>query len=242
MPVPFPTTAIVLAAGLGTRMRPLTLTMPKPLVPVAGKALLDHTLDYLASSGVTRAVVNIAYLGAQIRRHLQGRAHPTIEISDEGDHPLETGGGIAKALPLLGDAPFFSLNADAILRDRTRPALAALAAHFDPEHMDALLLLQPVERAVGYHGAGDFSLSETGALTRRGAQPSAPYVFTGVQLLHPRLFATAPEGSFSLNLLYNRDMDATGTLPRIHGLVHEGDWLEVGDKEGLAAAEAFFKV
>ena len=150
---------------------------------------------------------------------------------------LETGGGIKQALPMLGDAPFFSVNSDVICIDGKTPALHRLLAAWDEENMDALLLVHPVERAIGYEEAGDFFV-ENGALRRRLDNPAAPFVFTGVQLLHPRLFAPAPEGAFSLNLLYNQGMQSDGTLPRIRALIHDGEWLHIGDPEGLAEAEA----
>jgi N-acetyl-alpha-D-muramate 1-phosphate uridylyltransferase len=226
--------AMVMAAGLGTRLRPLTLSRPKPMVQVAGKMLVDYALDMLAAHEVQRTVVNTHYLAEMLESHLKMRATPHILISRE-EEVLETGGGILKALPLLGDSPFFVMNSDVICVDNAgASSLQQLAQHWQNENMDALLLLHPVEKAIGYDGAGDFFLERNGVLTRRAGQPSAPFVFTGVQLLHPRLLAGAPRGKFSLNLLYDRD------LTRIRGLVHQGDWLHVGDAAGLAKAEAYF--
>lgn len=229
-----PETAMVLAAGFGTRLRPLTDRMPKPLIPVAGRSLLDHCLDRLVEAGVRRAVVNIHWLGGQIRDHLAQRHDIAIAISDESDLLLETGGGIAKALPLLDGKPFFAVNADLIWRDQAEPALLRLAQAFDPARMDALLLLQPREQAIGHAGPGDFVMGADGRLARRREQPTAPYVFTGVQILLPHLFRDTPVGPFSLNLIYDRAIAAG----RLYGLAHRGLWLDVGNHEGLAAAQA----
>lgn len=226
---------MVLAAGLGTRMRPLTNTKPKPLIEVAGITLLDRVLDWMAAAGITETVVNTHYLAPQIEAHVQSRTTPHIILSSEADQLLETGGGIAKALPHLGDTPFFSANSDTICLDGETPALARMAQGWDDASMDALLLLHPVEKAIGFEGPGDFSMGANGELTRRGTNPSAPYVFTGVQLLHPRLFRNLPTGPFSMNLLYDR------ALTRVRGLVHDGNWLHVGDPQGLADAESWLK-
>ncbi len=230
-----PQTAMVLAAGLGTRLRPLTDHTPKPLIPVAGRTLLDRCLDRLAEAGVRRAVVNIHWLGSQIREHLKARRDMEIVISDETDRLLETGGGLAKALPLLGDVPFIAVNADLIWRDEGgETAVQRLAAAFDPARMDGLLLLQPRETADGHAGAGDFALETDGRLRRRGTQATAPYVYTGVQILQPALFRDAPAGAFSLNILYDRAI----TAGRLYGIVHRGSWMDVGTHDGLKHAEA----
>lgn len=221
-------------------MRPLTDRLPKPLVEVAGRTLIDRALDRLQEVACQRAVVNLSYKAEMIEAHLTARTEPAIILSHEAQ-PLETGGGIAHALPLLGAAPFYALNADVILVNGPREAaLERLADAFDAEVMDALLLLHPVARAVGYDGPGDFSLHESGCVVRRGVAARAPYVFTGAQILHPRLFDGCPQGAFSLNRLYDRMRDESGMLPRIHGLIHDGDWLHVGDLAGLAAAQAWF--
>jgi len=230
--------AMVLAAGLGTRMRPLTDHMPKPLIEVAGRTLLDRALDWLQAGGVAEVVVNSHYKAEMLEAHLAGRSAPKITVSRE-DVVLETGGGIKKALPLLGAAPFVSVNADTICIDGKISALARLREAWDEEAMDALLLVQPVEKAVGYDEAGDFFVEADGTVRRRLQAARAPFVFTGVQMIHPRLFAGAPDGPFSMNLLYNRGMGGDGTLPRIRALVHDGAWLHVGDPKGLAAAEAY---
>jgi MurNAc alpha-1-phosphate uridylyltransferase len=224
--------AMVLAAGLGLRMRPLTNRTPKPLIPVAARAMLDRVFDRLDESGVPNRVVNTHWLADQIAGHL---AHHSGVIPSHEDVLLGTGGGVAHALPLLGTQPFFVCNADIIWLDGARPALIRLADAWDAARMDALLLLEPVGRALGYDGAGDYFRADDGRLQRRDI-PTAPLVFTGVQILHPRLFADAPDGEFSLNILYDR-AQATG---RLFGLVHDGDWLHIGTPEALTAAESWF--
>lgn len=227
---------MVLAAGRGLRLRPLTEHTPKPLVQVAGRALLDHALDLLVAADVREIMVNAHHLAEQIERHMAAfaRRHPmlTIHVSREVEL-LETGGGVLKALPWLGAEPFFVLNSDVIVRDGASPALARLAERFDPRSMDALLLLQPVERAFGYDGAGDYAIDREGRLTSRGDRPSAPFVFTGTQILTPRLFSGERGGAFSLKRLYDR-AEAAG---RLFGLVHDGAWLHVGTPSALADAE-----
>lgn len=238
MSIPPVTRAMLMAAGLGTRMRPLTNTIPKPLIPVLEKTLIDRVLDWMRQGGITDATVNVHYLADQIEQHLATRAGgPRIAISDERAELLETGGGLLKALPQMGQGVFASANSDTLCIDGPQPALHRLAAAWDNEKMDALLLLHPAEKAIGYDGAGDFFLHDDGSLRRRGASVGAPYVFTGVQLIHPRLFAGQQPGKFSMNLLYNKGQQEDGTLPRIHGLVHDGDWLHVGDPQGLAQAQ-----
>lgn len=229
--------AIVLAAGLGKRMRPLTDAMPKPLVMVGDKPLIDHVLDWLLAASIHEVVVNTHYKAAMLEEHLQLRIKPHIRFSHEEDL-LETGGGIMKALLLLGDAPFFAANSDTICVNGAKHALSRLAHAWDDEQMDALLLLHPVASAVGYDGAGDFHLEANGLLRRRGAHETAPFVFTGVQLLHPRFFIGAPDGAFSMNLLYDRNKYSNGELSRVRGLVHDGKWLHVGDPAAIALAEA----
>lgn len=237
---PMPAKAMILAAGLGTRMRPLTDTLPKPLVPVAGRALIDRVLDWAQASGVREAVVNTHYLADMLERQLGARAQPRMVFSRE-EVLLETGGGIKKALPLLGEEPFFSANSDTLCIDGPAPALHRLAQAWDGQDMDALLLVHKVENAVGYGGAGDFFMEADGSLRRRMAAASAPYVFTGVQIIHPRLFNGAPDGAFSLNLLYNRHMKDDGTLRRVKAIAHDGGWLHVGDPAGLAQAEDWLR-
>ena len=231
-----PTHAMVLAAGLGVRMRPLTLTRPKPLLTVAGITLLDHALDRLAAAGVGTAVVNYCYLGEMIAAHLGGRAEPRIVLSPEPE-PLETGGGIKRALHHLGEAPFVSANADILWLDGAVPAVRRLAEAWDPARMDALLLMMPVERAHGYPGCGDFALETDGRLVRPAQGGSAPLVFSGVQIISPRLFADTPEGPFSTNLVWDRALPAG----RLHGLVHDGEWFHVGTPEALQATNEWFE-
>ena len=222
--------AMVLAAGLGTRMRHLTADRPKPMVPVAGRPLIDHALDRVQETGVGEAVVNLHYFPDILRAHLASRPAPRIAFSDETALLLETGGGVAKALPMLGDAPFLVVNSDNIWIGEA--AFAPLVEAWDAAAMDALLLLVPVKRAVGYSRAGDFSL-DAGRLVRRGDAPSAPLVFTGAQILSPALFHDMPEGPFSLNLVWDRAI-ASG---RAFGAVHPGGWCDVGTPEGVTEAE-----
>jgi MurNAc alpha-1-phosphate uridylyltransferase len=234
-----PKKAMLLSAGLGTRMKPLTDNLPKPLIPVAGVTLIDRALDWFATAGIEEAIVNTHYKAEMIEKHVAKRKQPRVQISYE-DIVLETGGGIKKALPFFGTTPFFSANSDVICLDGKIPAPHRLWQAWDDAHMDALLLLHPVSNAVGYDGKGDFFL-EQGKLRRRLNHPSAPLVFTGAQLLHPRLFEGAPEGPFSLNVLYNRAMAEDGALHRVSAVVHDGAWLHVGDPQGLAKAETFLK-
>lgn len=222
--------AMVLAAGMGTRMRHLTADRPKPMVPVLGRPLIDRTLDRLTEIGIEDAVVNLYYRPDRLRDHLAERAAPRITFSDETALLLETGGGVAKALPMLGDEPFMVVNSDNIwIGD---DAFAPLVAAWDAGTMDALLLLAPMENAVGYSRAGDFSL-DGGRLVRRGDAPGAPHVFTGAQILSPALFEDVPDGPFSLNLVWDRAIAAG----RGHGIVHPGGWCDVGTPEGVAQAE-----
>jgi MurNAc alpha-1-phosphate uridylyltransferase len=228
---------MVLAAGFGTRMRPLTDRMPKPLVSVAGKTLLDHVLDRLVQAGVERAVVNVHHFAEQIIDHLESRNDPRIVISDERGLLLDTGGGVVKALPELGEAPFFHLNADTIWIDGVKPNLARLAEAFDATSMDALLLLAPTAGSVGYSGRGDFSFAADGRLRKRAEREVAPFVYAGAAILTPALFAGSPAGAFSLTRLFERAADAG----RLHGLRLEGLWMHVGTPDAIAAAEAAIK-
>ncbi len=230
--------AMILAAGRGKRLRPLTDQIPKPLVPVAGRTLLDRALDQLQRHGLAEVVVNVCYKAELIMAHVSNRRQPAVHVIRE-ERALETGGGITNALPLLGEDAFFVLNSDTICLDSTDqpPALARLQATWQPESMDGLLLLHPVDRAVGYDGQGDFVI-EQGRMRRRRAGELAPYVFTGIQLLHPRLFAACPDGPFSMNVLYDRLLAEEGYFNRLGYLIHAGDWLHVGDPQGLAQAEA----
>jgi N-acetyl-alpha-D-muramate 1-phosphate uridylyltransferase len=227
-----PTTGMVLAAGLGLRMRPITDHLPKPLVPLGGRALVDHALDRLEAAGVGRAVVNTHYKGEMLARHLAARRKPTITLSVE-DELLETGGGVAKALPLLDDV-FYVVNSDVFWLDGTTSALLRLARAFDAERLDALLLLQRTVTALGYAGPGDFIADPLGKLRRRREREVAPHLFAGVQILAKRLFAGQTPGKFSLNALYDRAIEAG----RLAGIVHDGEWYHIGTPAGLALAEA----
>jgi len=228
-----PRRAMVLAAGLGTRMRPLTDTMPKPLVKVAGRALLDHVLDRLAEAKVERAVVNVHHFAGQIVDHVATRIKPQIVISDERGMLLDTGGGVVKALPELGDAPFFHLNADTLWIDGVKPNLARLADNFEPATMDALLLLAPIAGSIGYHGRGDFNMASDGRLKPRPEREVAPFVYAGAAILSPSLFKDAPQGKFSLTTLFLRAAEEG----RLSGLRLEGLWMHVGTPDAIAAAE-----
>jgi N-acetyl-alpha-D-muramate 1-phosphate uridylyltransferase len=231
--IPTPTKAMVLSAGLGTRMRPLTERMPKPLVEVGGKALIDHVLDRLAGAGVERAVVNVHHFAEQIERHLATRAKPQIVISDERGLLLGTGGAVVKALPELGPAPFFTINSDTIWIDGVAPNLTRLAEAFDPTAMDALLLLAPTTGSIGYAGRGDFAFAADGRLRRRAEREVAPFVYAGAAILTPALFAGAPKGEFPLTDLFDR----AALAGRLHGLRLEGLWMHVGTPDAIALAE-----
>jgi MurNAc alpha-1-phosphate uridylyltransferase len=225
---------MVLAAGLGLRMRPITERLPKPLVTVGGKALIDYGLDLLAAAGVECAVVNVHHLPDMIERHLASRQRPRIIISDERSKLLGTGGGVVKALAELGDAPFFHVNSDSIWIDGVRPNLVRLAEAFDPDAMDGLLLLAPVTSSIGYAGRGDFAMTADGRLRRRAEREVVPFVYAGAALLSPALFAGAPAGEFSLNTLFDRAIEAG----RLHGLRLEGLWMHIGTPDAIREAEA----
>ena len=229
-----PNRAIVLAAGLGTRMRPYNGHVPKPLVQIGGKSLIDYSLDRLADAGVERVVVNVHHLADAVERHLASRKHPQIVISDERAELLGTGGGIAKAMPQLGDAPFFLVNSDTVWLDGVKPNFARLADAFDPATMDALLLLAPTAESIGYGGRGDFAMLPDGRLRRRGEREMVPFVYAGAAILSPALFAGAPAGAFPLTPLFDR----AGAKDRLFGLRLEGLWMHVGTPEAVAAAEA----
>lgn len=227
------TTAMVLAAGLGTRMRPLTDTLPKPLVPLKGKPLIDHVLDRLAAGGISRAVVNVHHFADRIEAHLAGRTRPAIAISDERGELLDTGGGVVKALPLLGRAPFLIHNSDSVWIEGVGSNIARLIAAFDPDRMDSLMLLALGATSLGYDGHGDFVMASDGMLERRGERREAPFAFTGVSIAHPRLFADAPKGRFSLNVLWDRAIQRQ----RLFGLRLDGVWMHVGTPQAIEDAE-----
>ena len=228
--------AMVLAAGLGLRMRPLTLTRPKPLLMVAGRTLLDHGLDRLVAAGIETAVVNSHYLGEMIEAHLANRRQPTIQFSPESTI-LETGGGVKAALPHFAGEPFLVVNADILWLDGSVPAAQRLAAAWNPALMDALLLLVPVERAHGYHGVGDYRLDAEGRAQHRGRAVRAPLVFAGLHIVRPEAFAETPEGAFSARLIWDR----AETAGRLYGLIHDGEWFHVGTPADLAATEQWFE-
>jgi MurNAc alpha-1-phosphate uridylyltransferase len=224
---------MVLAAGFGLRMRPLTDHMPKPLVPVAGKPLLDHVLDRLADAGVAEAVVNVHYLPDQIIDHTASRTLPRVIISDERDQVLGTGGAVVKALPLLGDAPFYHLNADTLWIDGVRPNLARLADAFDPARMDVLLLMAPTADSIGYAGKGDFAMAADGTLRKRKENEVVPFVYAGVAIMQPAIFKGAPLAEFSLTQMFN----AAAEQQRLFGLRLDGVWMHVGTPDAVVAAE-----
>ena len=225
-----PRSAMVLAAGLGTRLRPVTETLPKPLIEINGRPLIDPALDRLTSAGVERVVVNVHYKAGMMAEHLTRREHPQIELSGEAEL-LDTGGGVARALPLLGEV-FFVVNGDVFWLDNDNPALLRLARAFDPAAIDGVLLLQRTVTAVGYEGSGDYFLDPLGNPRRRREREVAPYLFAGIQLLHRRLFDNAPGSVFSLVRLFDR-AEAAG---RLSAIVHDGEWYHVGTPEGLAIA------
>lgn len=228
-----PENAMVLAAGIGKRMRPLTDTKPKPMVEVAGRMLIDRNLDRLAAAGISRAIINLHHFGDLLEAHLRARRTPNILFSDERAMLLDTGGGIAKALPLLGNAPFFLVNSDSLWLERDSN-LARLAAAFDPAEMDALLLLARPESTVGYEGRGDYFLEQDGRLRRRAPEETAPFTYAGGAILAQRLFDGAPAGAFPLLPLFNR-AEASG---RLFGLELAGQFLHVGTPAAIAPAEA----
>jgi N-acetyl-alpha-D-muramate 1-phosphate uridylyltransferase len=227
-----PTHAMILAAGLGLRMRPLTDHQPKPLIKVSGKALIDYGLDKLRAAGVGNVVVNMHHRAEQIAAWSAGKTNPSITLSDERGEVLDTGGGVAKALPLLGQRPFFVLNSDSFWIDEGAPALDRLRAAWNDTTMDCLLLLCPVEKTIGYDGQGDFEVKEDGRIVRKRGGPSLAYI--GCHLMHPRLLEDAPQGKFSMNVAWDRAI-AGG---RLHGLIHHGKWLHVGTPGAIALAEA----
>ncbi len=230
-----PNTAMVLAAGLGTRMRPLTDQKPKPLINVSGKALIDYTLDRFSKAGVARAIVNVHYRSDQVETHLKDRTAPQIIISDERGQLLETGGGLKKARVHFGETPVFCTNTDAIMVDQNgKDACAALSDCWNDKDMDALLLLAPIEHTSGYDGNGDFDRSADGQIALRSNE-TAPFVFTGLQIISPALIEEGPDGPFSTKLLW----DIAASRGRLHGVVYDGYWMHVGDPDGLEKAERF---
>ena len=235
VPAEVPHTAMIMAAGLGKRMRPLTATRPKPLIEVGGKALLDHVLEKLRVAGVRKVVVNVHYLADALEAHLASRAHGLdVVISNERDLLLETGGGLVRAAPLIDADPFLALNSDNLWVDGPADTLKLLASHWDDAKMDALLLLVPLARALNHKGMGDFHMTRTGRLRRRQRSHVAPFVFTGIQMLSKRLLRDAPEGPFSTNILWDRAIEEG----RCFGAVHQGLWFDVGTPKSIPLTEA----
>jgi MurNAc alpha-1-phosphate uridylyltransferase len=225
-------TAMILAAGLGKRMRPLTASQPKPMVRVAGKPLIDHALDRVAEAGVARAVVNVHYLADALEAHVFARQTPKVSVSDERALLLETGGGMVKALPQLPD-PFFALNADNVWLDGPKSAFHDLSRRWNADEMDALLLVVPHARAMNFSGPGDFHMDPMGRLSRRRDGRIAPFIYTGIQLVSHRLLRDAPEGPFSTNILWNRAMEEG----RLYGISFTGLWFEVGTPQMIRPTE-----
>lgn len=233
-----PKTAMVMAAGLGKRMRPLTATRPKPLVEVAGKPLIDHVLDRLRIAGVENIVVNVHYLPGSVEAHLAAKAGGLhVTISDEREQLLETGGGLVKAAPLIHDDPFLVVNSDNLWVDGPADTLKLLASHWDSARMDALLLLVPHARAQNHRGLGDFHMDRAGRLRRREKAHIAPFVFTGIQIVSKALLRDAPEGPFSTNIFWDRAIEEG----RCFGAVHQGLWFDVGTPKSIVETEAFLQ-
>ena len=224
---------MVLAAGKGTRMRDLASERPKPLIKVKDTPLIDGVLDRVSAAGIRKVVVNVHHFAGMLRDHLVSRQEPEIAISDESDQLLDTGGGVARALEHFDGRPFFVLNADVLWLDGRANTLSRLAQRWSDEEMDALLLMCFTVNAIGYEGLGDFMMADDGRLSRREEQCVAPFAFSGIQVLHPRLFDAVPDGVFSLNRLW----DKAESKGRLFGLIHEGAWMHVGTPEGVSAAE-----
>ena len=236
-PKAIPKTAMLMAAGLGMRMRPLTLNTPKPLIRFMGKALIDHLLDRLVAVGVQRAVVNVHHLADQMETHLRRRSDLEILISDERDGLLDTGGALIKARPFLGDAPLFVLNTDQVWIDGPQSNLKRLADGYDPDRMDARLMMAGNVQSVGYRGLGDFQMDQAGRLTRRSPQTACPFVYASVQILHPRVLEGFAIEPFSGNRFWDR---AAGDK-RLYGMRLDGTWLHIGDPKALKAAERVWR-
>jgi N-acetyl-alpha-D-muramate 1-phosphate uridylyltransferase len=235
IPAEVPRTAMVMAAGLGKRMRPLTATKPKPLIEVGGKPLLDHVLDRLRAAGVRKVVVNVHYLADAVEAHLASREHGLeVAISDERGLLLETGGGMVQAAPLIDSDPFLAVNSDNLWVDGPADTLKLLASQWDDSRMDALLLLVPLARALNHNGMGDFHMDRSGRLRRRDRSHVAPFVFTGIQMASKRLLRDAPDGPFSTNILWDRAMEEG----RCFGAVHHGLWFDVGTPKSIPMTEA----
>jgi len=231
-----PKRAMILAAGYGRRLQPLTHKTPKALIKVGGRAMVDRTIDRLEEAGVETIIVNLHHLGPQLEQHLRSRKGPEILFSREDDL-LETGGGVLKALPMLGNEPFLVVNADVMWLNGPISTLGRMAMIWDGDKMDGLLLLHSTVDAYGYTGMGDFCIDPSGVLSQRPERELSPYLFTGIQILHPRLFKGSPEGPFRLRKLYDQAIEAE----RLYGIVHDGEWFHVGTPEGLAEAERYLR-
>ena len=231
------TAAMIMGAGLGTRMRPLTDDRPKPLVMVGGKTLIDHSIDRLAAAGVTLVVVNVHYKADMLRAHLAKRRDVRIVFSDESEKLLDTGGGVVKAMPCFAGQPFFVINSDSIWVEGGAPALPVLQAQWDESRMDGLLLLAEMRTAMGYEGTGDFVLTADAHVARARDRPGKAYAYPGVQIVHPRLFDGAPDGAFSTNVMWDRAIAAG----RLSGTVLDGVWIHVGTPEARDEAEAYLR-
>lgn len=229
--------AMVMAAGRGTRMRPLTDSLPKPLVPFLGRPLIDHVLDRLAEAGIEEVIVNTHHFAALLEAHIARRTRPRIIVSPEYEALLDTGGGVKKALKLLGDEPVITFNSDSVWIEGWGSNLARLIDSFDPERMDALLMIADAARTIGFVGRGDFRMDPDGRLTRRGPGETVPFMFAGVQVIKPTLFADGPEGPFSTNLIWDRLI----AKDRLYGLRMSGVWMHVGTPDDLASAEAYIR-
>ena len=229
-----PTTAMVLAAGLGTRMKPLTDIVPKPLVPLGGYPMIDHVLDRLRDAGITKAVVNVHHLADKLEDHVGSRVRPQVVISDERGVLLETGGGVVRALPLLGPDPFLIHNSDSVWIENGTPNLTRLLDAWDATRMDSLMLLAPAATSLGYDGRGDFLMSGDGRLTRQSGTHHASFVFAGVSIIHPCMFKGEAERAFSLNRVWDRSIAAG----RLYGVLLDGLWMHVGTPNALEDANA----
>lgn len=229
-----PDTVMLLAAGLGTRMRPVSLATPKPLIEVGGRALIDWCLDLAIAGGLNRAVVNVHHLADDLTRHLKAEKRVSVQISDERARLLETGGGVVKALPLLGPAPFFVMGTDAVIVDRGQSSFARMIDAWRAFNVDCVMLLHPLATARGFDGAGDFFCGDDGRITRRGSAARAPFVYAGLYLVHPHVFASEPAEPFSMNRVWDRLIAAD----RLRAVVHKGLWFHVGTPDAIASTTA----
>ncbi|MBH69155.1 MAG: mannose-1-phosphate guanylyltransferase [Rhodospirillaceae bacterium] len=234
-PCTVPTSAMILAAGYGRRMLPLTERIPKPMLVISGKTILDRTIDQLLNVGVNRVVINTSHLASVVKNHLKNRDDERIAVSTESE-PLETGGGVVKALPQLGHRPFYVINGDSVWVDGMKCALLRLAESWDPDSMDALLMLAPLARAASFEGLGDFTMDQNGRLHRRREKTVSPYAYMGLSIINPECFDRSPKGAFSLNWLYDRAINKE----RLFGIIHEGLWYHISTPGDLEIARNRF--